>query len=314
MTESTARDSAGPRHKESSPMAQADLASPASAEVSRTRRDLPPPDTAVIPLRHYGRTTFAVIAVLAVVAIGANFATNPHISWPVVGEYFANGAVLKGLLVTLEMALLSMVLGLILATVLAVMRLSDSKVLHGIAGAYVFFFRGIPMIVLLIFMGNLGLFLNIITIGIPFTDIVFFSTPTQKLVTPFVASVLSLVLVAAAYLSEIVRGGLLAVNKGQRQAAQALGLNGGQALRHIVLPQALRVIIPPLGNEFVNTLKATALVSVIAGGDLLTMTQSISGVNYKVIEMLLVASIWYMLVIGLWSIVQLIIERKTAEK
>ena len=295
-------------------MTKADLVPSASAEVSRIKRDIPPSDTAVIPLRHYGRTTFAVIVTLAVVAIGANFATNPHISWPVVGEYFTNGAVLKGLLVTMEMALLSMVLGLILATALAVMRLSDSKILHGIAGAYVFFFRGSPMIVLLIFMGNLGLFLNMITIGIPFTDIVFFSTPTQKLVTPFVASVLSLVLVAAAYLSEIVRGGLLAVNRGQRQAAQALGLNGGQALRHIVLPQALRVIIPPLGNEFVNTLKATALVSVIAGGDLLTMTQSISGVNYKVIEMLLVATIWYMLVIGLWSIVQLIIERKTAEK
>lgn len=295
-------------------MTQADIASPGSAEVPRIKGDLPPADAAVIPLRHYGRTTFTVIAVLAVVAIGANFATNPHISWSVVGTYFVNGAVLNGLLVTLEMAVLSMVLGLILATVLAVMRLTDSKVLRWIAGSYVFFFRSIPMIVLLIFAGNLGLFITDITIGIPFTDIVFFSTPTQRLVTPFAASVLSLVLVAAAYLSEIVRGGLLAVNKGQRQAAQALGLNGGQALRHVVLPQALRVIIPPLGNEFVNTLKATALVSVIAGGDLLTMTQSISGVNYKVIEMLLVASIWYMLVIGLWSIVQFFIERKTAEK
>lgn len=295
-------------------MTQADIASPGSAEVPRTKRDLPPADAAVIPLRHYGRTTFTVIAVLAVVAIGANFATNPHISWSVVGKYFVNGAVLNGLLVTLEMAVLSMVLGLILATVLAVMRLTDSKVLRWIAGSYVFFFRSIPMIVLLIFVGNIGLFVNEITIGLPFTDIVFFSLPTQSLVTPFVASVISLVLVCAAYLSEIVRGGLLAVNRGQRQAAQALGLNGGQALRHIVLPQALRVIIPPLGNEFVNTLKATALVSVIAGGDLLTITQSISGVNYKVIEMLLVATIWYMLVIGLWSIVQFFIERKTAEK
>ena len=115
-------------------------------------------------------------------------------------------------------------------------------------------------------------------------------------------------------MAEIVRGGLLAVNQGQRQAAKALGLNGAQTLQRIVLPQALRVIVPPLGNELVNTIKATALVSVIAGGDLLTIVQSISGVNYKVIEMLLVATIWYILVIGLWSIAQYFIERRTAER
>ncbi|CAG7600416.1 amino acid ABC transporter permease [Leucobacter soli] len=268
----------------------------------------------VVPLRHYGRTTLAVFAVLLLLGIGYGLSTNPYIAWDVVGQYFVNGSILRGLGVTLQMTVLAMAIGLVLATVLAIMRLSESRVLNAIASAYVFFFRGIPMIVLLIFVGNLGLFVKEIVIGIPFTDIVFYQVSMQKVLTPFIASVIGLVLVASAYMSEIVRGGLLAVNRGQYQASKALGLNGGQTLRFVVLPQALRVIIPPLGNELVNTLKATALVSVIAGGDLLTIAQSISGVNYKVIEMLIVASIWYLLVIALWSIAQYFIERKTAER
>lgn len=273
-----------------------------------------PDDAVVVPLRHYGRLTFATIVVLFVLAIGWGLGTNPHIDWAIVAQYFLNGAVLQGLWVTLQMTVLAMIFGLILATVVAVMRLSESKILRGVSWAYVFVFRGIPMIVLLILVGNMGLFLKEIVIGIPFTDIVFFQATTGSVITPFVASVIGLVLVAAAYMSEIVRGGLLAVNRGQYQASKALGLNGMQTLRHVVLPQAMRVIVPPLGNELVNTLKATALVSVIAGGDLLTMTQSIAGVNYRVIEMLLVATTWYLLVIGLWSIVQYFIERKAAER
>lgn len=286
--------------------------SPSRPPTPAAAHDEAPP--VVVPLRHYGRATVAVIAILFVLGVGYGLATNPYIEWDVIGEFFLNGAVLGGLLVTLEMTVLSMAIGLVFATVLAIMRLSKSRVLGGIAWAYVFFFRGIPMIVILIFVGNMGLFIKQITIGVPFTDIVLFSVPVQQVVTPFVASVIGLVLVAAAYMSEIVRGGLLAVNKGQYAAAKALGLNGGRTLRYIVLPQAMRVIIPPLGNELVNTLKATALVSVIAGGDLLTIVQSIAGVNYKVIEMLIVASIWYLLVIGVWSIVQYFIERKTAER
>lgn len=288
-----------------------DLIRPSAAQ---PRPDEAVDDETVVPLRHYGRTTLAVIVILLVLAMGYGLATNQYIEWHIIGEYFLNGSILRGLWVTLQMTVLSMAIGLVLATVLAVMRLSESRVLKGISWAYVFFFRGIPMIVLLILIGNLGLFVKEIVIGIPFTDIVFLQAPIQKVMTPFAASVLTLLLVASAYMSEIVRGGLLAVNQGQRQAAKALGLNGWQTLRRVVLPQALRVIIPPLGNELVNTLKATALVSVIAGGDLLTIAQSISGVNYKVIEMLIVASIWYLLVIALWSVVQYFIERKMAER
>ena len=287
-----------------------DLIRPSAAQPRQEAVD----DETVVPLRHYGRTTLAVIVILLVLALGYGLATNQYIEWHIIGDYFLNGSILRGLWVTLQMTVLSMAIGLVLATVLAVMRLSQSRVLSGISWAYVFFFRGIPMIVLLILIGNLGLFVKEIVIGIPFTDVVLLQLPIQKVMSPFVASVLTLTLVAAAYMSEIVRGGLLAVNQGQRQAAKALGLNGWQTLQRVVLPQALRVIIPPLGNELVNTLKATALVAVIAGGDLLTIAQSISGVNYKVIEMLIVASIWYLLVIALWSIVQYFIERKMAER
>ncbi|MCB1272944.1 MAG: amino acid ABC transporter permease [Leucobacter sp.] len=286
----------------------------APAAVASTPPPGAEPDEVVVPLRHYGRTTLAVFVILLILGMGYGLATNDHIEWSIIGQYFANGAVLQGLWVTLQMTVLAMILGLLLAVVLAVMRISNSRVLSGISWAYVFFFRSIPMIVLLIFVGNIGLFIKEIVIGIPFTDIVFFEVATKNFMSPFIASVLSLVLVASAYMAEIVRGGLLAVNQGQRQAAKALGLNGAQTLQRIVLPQALRVIVPPLGNELVNTIKATALVSVIAGGDLLTIVQSISGVNYKVIEMLLVATIWYILVIGLWSIAQYFIERRTAER
>ncbi|MCZ2811984.1 amino acid ABC transporter permease [Modestobacter sp. VKM Ac-2979] len=271
-------------------------------------------DPVVVPLRHHGRNSVAAVAVLAVLLIGYGFVSNPYIDWSIVGDFLVDGSILEGLSVTLQLTVISITVGLIFAVILAVMRVSDSRVLRGIAWAYSFVFRGIPMIVLLILVGNLGLFVQELRIGVPFTDITFYSVRVQSVFTPFVASVVALVLVAAAYMAEIVRGGILSVQRWQYAAAKALGLNGMQTLRYVVLPQAMRVIIPPLGNEVVNTVKATALVAVIAGGDLLTIAQSISGVNYKVIELLIVATIWYLLVISLWSGIQYFIERKTAEK
>jgi polar amino acid transport system permease protein len=178
----------------------------------------------------------------------------------------------------------------------------------------VFFFRGVPLIVLLIVVGNLGLFFKNITLGIPFTGVVFWSAPVGQVVTPFVASVIGLSLAGSGYMAEIVRSGLLAVGRGQHETAKALGLNRAQTLRHIVLPQALRVIIPPLGNESIGMLKASAIVSVIAGGDLLTVVEGISGINFRTIEMLIVATIWYLLVISVYSVAQFFLERRAAER
>jgi len=268
----------------------------------------------VVPVRRWGRQVLAVAVAAVLVTIVYGFATNPNIKWSVVGEFLLDAAILDGLLGSLELTAWSMVFATAIAVVIAVMRLSDSRIVSGFAAGYVFVFRGIPLIVLLILIGNLGLFFKSFTLGIPFTDIVFVSVRTKDVMTPFLASLLGLSLAGSGYMAEIVRGGLLSVSRGQREAATALGCTPMMTLRWIVLPQALKVLIPPMGNELVSMLKATAIVSVIAGGDLLTAAVGISGVNYRTIELLIVATIWYLLVITVLSIGQVFIERRSAEK
>ncbi len=268
----------------------------------------------VVPVRHYGRMIFAVIVVLAVIGTVYSIATNPNFEWSVVAEFLFSPSILRGLGSTLVITIVSMAIAVVLAVVIAVMRISPSRIISSVAAFYVFVFRGIPLIVLLILLGNLGLFLKSITIGIPGTQVVLIDVPISEVITPFVASVAGLSLAGAAYMAEIVRSGLLAIGRGQREAAKALGLTSSRTLRFIVLPQALRVILPPMGNEFIGMLKASAIVSVIAGGDLLTVAQGIAGTNYRTIELLIVATIWYLLVIIVFSIGQYLLERRTAEK
>ncbi|WP_432488807.1 amino acid ABC transporter permease [Kineococcus sp. SYSU DK018] len=272
------------------------------------------PKMDVVPVRHWGRGIGATIVVLLLVLAVAELATNPNFEWSVVGQYLIDANVLKGLLLTLEMTVIGMVLSLVLALLIGVMRTSASRIIAGFAAAWVFVFRGVPLIVLLIILGNLGLFVQQFRIGVPFTDITWWSVAAKDVITPFWASVLGLALAGSGYMAEIVRAGLLSIGRGQHEAAKALGLNAAGTLRHIVLPQALRVIIPPLGNEFIGMLKASAIVSVIAGGDLLTVVLGISGLNFRTIEMLIVATTWYLLVIAIFSIVQVFLERRTAER
>jgi polar amino acid transport system permease protein len=271
-------------------------------------------DQRVVPVRHYGRGVLAAVVAVIVVLVVYGFASNPNIEWSVVGDFIFNVNILRGLRTTLEMTALSMVLSVLLAVVLALMRMSESRIISLTAGGYVFIFRGVPLILLLIFVGNLGLFVKHITIGIPFTGLNVLDRASSDVLTPFVASVVGLTLAGAAYMSEIVRGGLLAIGRGQHDAAKALGLNGLQTTRHVVLPQALRVIVPPMGNELISMLKATAIVSVIAGGDLLTVAQGISGSNYRTIELLIVAAIWYFVVIAVLTVGQYLLERRIAER
>jgi len=268
----------------------------------------------VVPVRHWGRAVGATVVALLIVWMIYGMATNPNFEWSVVGQFLFSTSVLKGLLLTLEMTAIGMVVALALAVVIGVMRLSPSRLIAGTAAVWVFFFRGIPVIVLLIFVGNLGLFFKQFTLGIPFTGVVFWSAPVGDVVTPFVASVIGLSLAGSGYMAEVVRSGLLAVGVGQHEAAKAFGLTHTQTLRYIILPQALRVIIPPLGNEFIGMLKASAIVSVIAGGDLLTVVQGISGINFRTIEMLIVATIWYLVVIVVYSAAQYFLERRAAER
>lgn len=275
---------------------------------------MPPVPNEVVPVRHYGRMGGAVVVGALALWVVYGFATNPNIKWSVVGEFVFNASILKGLLTTLEMTALAMVISLFGAVVVAVMRLSPSRIISGVATAYVFVFRGVPLILLLIFLGNLGLFVKTIVIGVPFTDVVFVDMPSSELITPFTASVLGLSLAGSAYMGEVVRGGMLGVGKGQREAAKALGVSPFKSTRMIVLPQAMRIIVPPLGNELIGMLKSTAIVSVIAGGDILTVAQSISGSNYRTIELLLVAAIWYFAVLAVVSAVQYLLEKRIAER
>jgi polar amino acid transport system permease protein len=268
----------------------------------------------VVPVRHWGRGVLAVISVLVLISVVLGLWTNPNIQWPIVWEFLFSPAILKGLGTTLAISAVSMVVALVLAVVIAVMRISPSRIVSGFAAGYVFIFRGVPLIVLLIFVGNLGLFFQNFAIGIPFTGITFWSVPVKEVMTPFLASVIGLSLAGSGYMAEIVRGGLLSIGRGQHEAAKALGLNGNRTLRYIVLPQALKVLLPPMGNEFISMLKASAIVSVIAGGDLLTVALGISGANFRTIELLIVATIWYLLVITVLTIAQYFIEKRTAER
>ncbi|MDE2095225.1 MAG: amino acid ABC transporter permease, partial [Burkholderiales bacterium] len=224
---------------------------------------------------------------------------NPNIVHSVIWQYQFAPAILRGLRTTVLLALLAAVVGVVLGVLLAVMRLSDSVVLRLGSGLYTWLLRGTPLLVQILVWGNLALLFEYIG---PFK--------TNALLTPFVASVVALGLNEAAYMAEIVRAGILAVDRGQHEAALALGMSRALTLRRIVLAQALRVIIPPAGNQFISLLKATSLVSVIAGGDLLTAAQNISSSNLHTIELMLVATFWYLVITSISSLGQHVVERR----
>jgi polar amino acid transport system permease protein len=237
-------------------------------------------------------------------------ARNRNFDWPTVAEYLFKELTLNGLVVTLYLTAASMIIGIVGGVLVAVMSLSDNYVLRLVSGLYVWFFRGTPVLVQIIFWGFLGALFPHIVIGIPFTDIVLVDIETSRAISSTTAAVLALGLNEIAYASEIVRGGIKSVDAGQYEAAASVGLGPVTTMRRIVLPQAMRVIIPPMGNEVIGMLKTTALVSVIAGRDLLTNLQTVYGQTYEVIPLLTVASIWYLTVTSILSLFQRRLERR----
>ena len=195
--------------------------------------------------------------------------TNPRFGWGTVGDFLFDPRVLRGLRATLELTVVAMAIGIVLGVVLAVMRLSPNPLVSGASWLYIWFFRGTPVLVQLIFWGFVSALYPKISIGIPFGGPEFASANANNLIKPFTAAILGLGLNEAAYMAEIVRGGILSVEEGQTEAAQALGMRRLQIMRRIVLPQAMRVIIPPTGNETISMLKTSALVSVLAYAELL---------------------------------------------
>lgn len=253
----------------------------------------------------------AAAAVLAVLGgVVALLLSSPNLEPATIGQYLFRDFVVRGVLVTLWLTAVAMVLGLAGGAVLAVMRLSPNPVLRGVSWLFVWVFRGTPLLVQIIFFGFLGALFPTITLGIPFTDVVLFSQPTSTVISGTTAAVLALSLNEMAYAAEVVRGGILGVDPGQDEAARAIGMTPGMAMRRVVLPQAMRTIIPPMGNETITMLKSTALVSVIAGRDLMTAVQTVYQQNYKVIPLLVVAAIWYLALVSLLSVGQFFLERR----
>jgi polar amino acid transport system permease protein len=228
----------------------------------------------------------------------------------VVKKYLFSHLILSGVRNTLIVSVLAQVAGIVLGVVLAVMRISKNPVLRAVSAFYVWFFRGTPVLVQLFFWFNgVPLVFKHFTIAVPFTHTVLYTTPMVKFMTPFMAALLGLGLNEGAYMAEIVRAGFLAVPDGQTDAAQALGLTGGQTIRRVVLPQAMRVIIPPTGNEFISMLKTSSLATVVTYGELLNRASSIYSANLQIVPLLVVASLWYLLMTTVSSVGQHYLER-----
>jgi polar amino acid transport system permease protein len=249
--------------------------------------------------------------VLAVaVSIARSVATNKRFEWGVVGDYLFDPRILHGVVVTLELTALSMAIGITLGIVAAVMRLSPNPLVSGGSWLYIWFFRGTPLLVQLLFWNFIAALFPTIDLGVPFGPS-FIHAHANTLITPFAAALLGFGLNEGAYMSEIVRAGIISVDEGQSQAALSLGMTRLQIMRRIVLPQAMRVIIPPTGNETISMLKNTSLVLVLGSVfDLLFETQQIYSANFKTIPLLIVASIWYLVMTSVAYVGQYFIERR----
>ncbi|MBO9531502.1 MAG: amino acid ABC transporter permease, partial [Solirubrobacteraceae bacterium] len=268
-----------------------------------------PEDIKAVPVRHPGRWIGGAVVIYVLVALVNSAATNPRFEWNVIFDYLFSDPIMRGLGNTLALTVIAMAIGIVLGIVLAVMRRSDNPLLSSAAWVYIWIFRGTPLLVQLLFWSFIGALYPVITLGVPFGGPDLIDVKANSLITAFMAAILGLALNEAAYMAEIVRGGLLSVDEGQTEAAEALGMSKAQTLRRIVLPQAMRVIIPPTGNELISLLKSTSLVSVIAFTELLYSAQLIYAANYKTIPLLICASIWYLLITSILQTGQFYVER-----
>jgi polar amino acid transport system permease protein len=268
-----------------------------------------PEEIEAVPVRRPGRWVAAIVVVLVAASIVRAIVTNKNFGWHIVGQYLFDGRVLHGVRETIELTLLSMLIGVVLGVLVAIMRQSPNPLLSGASWLYIFFFRGTPLLVQILFWYSIGALFKTIDLGIPFGPS-FIHLNSNNTITPLVAALLGLGLNEGAYMSEIVRAGFLSVGEGQAEAAASLGMSRLQVLRLIVLPQAMRVIIPPTGNETISMLKNTSLVSVIAFTELLYSVQQIYSVSFQTIPLLIVASIWYLAMTSVLYVGQFFIERR----
>ncbi|MFJ6900595.1 amino acid ABC transporter permease [Streptomyces hokutonensis] len=257
--------------------------------------------------RHPWRWAAAVVACLVVALVVVAFA-RAQIKWPAVGRYITSHLFIDTVWRVLLLAVVAQGIAIVLGLVTAVMRLSGNPVASRLAWLYVWLFRGVPVLLQIILWYNLALVIKRVDITVLGWHVI--NESTNTLITPFVAAVLGLSLNEAAYMAEIVRGGMKSVDSGQVEAAAALGMSPARVTTRIVMPQAMRAIIPPTGNNFINMLKATALASTITYPELLYVSQSVSAVNLEVVETLFAAAFWYMVLVSAFSVGQYFLEKK----
>ncbi|BCW45125.1 ABC transporter permease [Arthrobacter sp. StoSoilB5] len=267
----------------------------------------------VVRLKHPVRNAITIVIAITLLLGGYSVVTNENFGWETVGQYLFDPQILEGLVNTLYLTVIAMMIGLALGITLAVMRLSPTWLLQAISSAYIWFFRGTPVLVQLIFWYNFGALYSHLSLGIPFGPQML-SVPSNDFITPLTAAILGLGLNQAAYTAEVIRGGFLSVGKGQREAAKAIGMTPGLIYRRIVLPQAMPSIIPPVGNELISMLKGTSLVSVIAMTDLLHSAQLIYARTYETIPLLMVVCVWYLAITTVLILIQGRVERHYANR
>jgi polar amino acid transport system permease protein len=262
-----------------------------------------------VPLRHPWRWVAAIVILILVALFLYGAATNDAYGWSTFGKYILDERIVSGVMVTLELTVLSMILAIALAVLLAVMRLSPNPVFRSVSWVYLWIFRGTPVYVQLVFWGLVPTIYKNIQLGIPFGP-TFFTLHIQNLSLYFLLAVIGLGLNEAAYLAEIIRAGISSVPEGQSEASTALGMSWLMTMRRTVLPQAMRVIIPPTGNEFIGQLKTTSLVAAVPYTfDLFGRQRDISAVLFQPIPLLLVAAAWYLLITSLLMVGQFYLER-----
>ena len=263
-----------------------------------------------VPLRHPWRWVAAVVIVILVALFVYGAATNDAYRWHVFAKYLFNKRIFLGVSNTLQLTVYSMVLAIVLGVVLAVMRLSPNPVFRSVSWVYLWIFRGTPIYVQLTFWGLIPTIYKNIQLGVPFGPS-FFQLDLQALSIPFLLAILGLALNEAAYMAEIIRAGISSVPEGQLEASTALGMSWGLAMRRTVLPQAMRVIIPPTGNEVISMLKTTSLVTAVPYTlDLYSIaTREIAAREFEPVPLLLVAAAWYLVVTSILMVGQYYLER-----
>ena len=265
-----------------------------------------------VPLRHPWRNIVAVFLLILVIGFIYDAANREIYDWATYKEFIFNPRILKGVVVTLQLTAYSMIIAIFLGIVLAVMRQSPNPILKSVSWTFIWFFRGTPVYVQLVFWGLLSTVYPTITFGIPHVAD-FVTIPSLNNMSLFTLAVIGLALNEAAYMAEIVRAGLLSVDRGQEEAAKALGMGWALSMRRIIIPQAMRIIIPPTGNEVISMLKTTSLVTAIPLTiDLYMASRDISAVTYKPVPLLLVASTWYLVFTSVLMVLQYFLEKRFA--